>query len=222
MLLALDTATRHSGLALYHQAQVMAELNWLSRDAQTVELLPRVEQLLAWSNVAPADLSALAVNLGPGSFTGLRVALSLAKGMALTHNLPLLGVSGFDVTAYPHLHCAQPVAALVTAGRGRCYLALYQPDETGDTVLGAWRGWRSTPLLLAEADLPAALPAAAWITGEITPPLYEALTVQGITVALPAAAQRRAAALAELAWLRHQRGEADDLASLAPVYLQEP
>ncbi len=84
MLLSLDTATRHAGLALYDGQQIVAELNWHSVDAQTTELLPRLEQIMAWADAQPADLAAIAVSLGPGSFTGLRVAISLAKGMALT------------------------------------------------------------------------------------------------------------------------------------------
>ena len=119
MLLSLDTATRQSGIALYDGQQLVAELNWHSVDAQTTELLPRLEQVLAWAKVRPADLSAIAVSLGPGSFTGVRVALSLAKGMALAHGLPLLGVPTLDAAAYPYLGDSLPVCAVVQAGRGR-------------------------------------------------------------------------------------------------------
>jgi tRNA threonylcarbamoyladenosine biosynthesis protein TsaB len=102
MLLSLDTATRHSGIALFDGRQLIAELTWLSTDAQTVELMPRVAQLLDWHSLTPADLTALAVSLGPGSYTGLRVAVSAAKGMALAYGLPLLGIPTLDATAFPH------------------------------------------------------------------------------------------------------------------------
>jgi tRNA threonylcarbamoyladenosine biosynthesis protein TsaB len=131
MLLSLDTATRHSGIALYDGQQIVAELNWHSVDAQTTELLPRLEQVMAWSGVQPAGLAALAVSIGPGSFTGLRVALSLAKGMALAHGLPLIGVPTLDATAYPHLGCGEPVCAVVQAGRGRVLWSVYEPGAAG-------------------------------------------------------------------------------------------
>ena len=227
MLLALDTATRHAGLALYDGAQVVAELNWTSHDAQTVELLPRVDQCLRWAGLAPRDLSALAVNLGPGSFTGLRVALSLAKGMALPHGLPLIGVPGMDLTAYPHLGQGRPVAAVIAAGRGRCYCSVYRtmPAPAGDgsaVTVAAWQGWRSPVTLVDEAALPATLPTDALVAGELSPALVAALAAQGLAAASPAMAPRRAACLAELGWLRWQAGQVDDPAALNPIYGQDP
>ncbi len=127
MLLALDTATRHSGIALLDtNGALIAELNWHSADGQTTELLPRLSQLLAWHAVEPLQLRAIAVSLGPGSFTGVRVAVSAAKGMALAQGLPLIGASSLDVTAYPFLQaCTVPVCAVVQAGRGRLCWAVY-------------------------------------------------------------------------------------------------
>lgn len=221
MLLALDTATRTAGIALY-DGQLVAELNWHSRDAQTTELLPRVETLLAWSGLRPDDLRALAVSLGPGSFTGLRIALSLAKGMALAFGLPVVGVPTLDVTAYPHLPAAQPVCALVQAGRGRAYWSVYRTQAAaGDqpVTLGDWRGYQS-PVALNDSDgLLAALTTPVQLVGEITPELRAgwAAPLPG-----PSIAARRAGDLAELGWQRWQAGEVDDLAALSPLYLQEP
>lgn len=141
MLLSLDTATRHSGIALLDQGALIAELNWHSADGQTTELLPRLSQLLAWHAVQPARLRAIAVSLGPGSFTGVRVALSAAKGMALAQGLPLIGISSLDATAYPFLHPhAAPLCAVVQAGRGRLCWAVYtatpRPPEPDDNPAG--------------------------------------------------------------------------------------
>lgn len=227
MLLALDTATRHAGLALYDGTQVVAELNWLSHDAQTVELLPRVDQCLRWAGLGARDLAALAVNLGPGSFTGLRVALSLAKGMALPQGLALIGVLGLDVTAYPHLGQGRPVAAITAAGRGRCYCAVYRPTPAAvgnhsALAVAAWQGWRSAVTLVDEAALPATLPRDVVAAGELSPALATALAAQGLDAALPALATRRAACLAELGWLRWQAGQIDDPAVLTPIYGQDP
>lgn len=229
MLLSLDTATRHSGIALYDGQQLTAELNWHSVDAQTTELLPRLEQVLAWARVQPASLSAIAVSLGPGSFTGLRVALSLAKGMALAHGLPLLGVPTLDAAAYPHLGDTLPVCAVVQAGRGRVLWSIYQAGAADSgrraVTLGAWRG-NSTPVALTEhAGLAAAIDRPLRLVGELTPELRALLAAQAGDLALlagPAAGARRAGCVAELGWQRWQAGQVDDPASLSPIYLHEP
>ncbi len=229
MLLSLDTATRHSGIALYDGQQIVAELNWHSVDAQTTELLPRLEQLMTWRGLQPADLEAIAVSLGPGSFTGLRVAISLAKGMALAHGLPLLGVPTLDATAYPHLGDDVPVCAVVQAGRGRVLWSIYQPGPTpgsnSEVDLGGWRGQR-TPTALTDGDgLAAAIDRRIRLAGELAPELRVLLTNQVGDLAVlpgPAVAIRRAGYVAELGWLRWQAGQADDPAALSPIYLREP
>ena len=229
MLLSLDTATRHSGIALYDGRQIVAELNWHSVDAQTTELLPRLEQVMAWAGVRPAGLAALAVSLGPGSFTGLRVAVSLAKGMALAHGLPLVGVSTLDATAYPHLGGPDPVCAVVQAGRGRVCWAVYTSGAPADAAVaaavGAWRGHRTPTVLTGGEELAAALDPHTRLVGELTPDLRDLLSARAGALAVlagPAVAARRAGYVAELGWLRWQAGHTDDPASLSPIYLHEP
>ena len=228
MLLSLDTATRHSGLALYDGQQIIAELNWLSVDAQTTELLPRLEQVMAWSGMQPADLAAIAVSLGPGSFTGLRVAISLAKGMALAHGLPLIGVSTLDATAYPHLG-KEPVCAVVQAGRGRVLWSVYEPGAPAGgestVALDGWRGRRTAIALTDHARLAAAIDRPMRVVGELTPELRTLLAERvgnRAELAGPAVATRRAGYVAELAWLHWQAGQVDDPAALSPIYLREP
>lgn len=229
MLLSLDTATRHSGLALYDGQQIVAELNWHSVDAQTTELLPRLEQVMGWGGVRPADLAAIAVSLGPGSFSGLRVALSLAKGMALAHGLPLIGVPTLDATAYPHLGDDDPVCAVVQAGRGRVLWSIYQPDPPADggraIELGRWRGHCTATALTDHDGLAAAIDRRTRLVGELTPDLRALLASKAgnlAELAGPAVAARRAGYVAELAWLRWQAGQVDDPAALSPIYLHEP
>lgn len=231
MLLALDTATRDSGIALYQEDTLVAELNWRSADSQTTELMPRLAQLLAWHNLSPANLSGLAVSLGPGSFTGLRIALSAAKGLALAHDLPLVGVPTLDATAYPHLDQGRPVCALVQAGRGRICWSIYTrdqalyPDDRQACQLGYWNGWRTSYHLTGIEQLAAFVQTPICVVGEVagatTRHITEALGDMA-QVAPLAAARRRTGALAELGWARLQAGDVDDAASLSPLYLREP
>lgn len=229
MLLALDTATRHSGLALLDGPTLLAELNWTSHDSQTVELLPRLSQILAWHDLSPGDVEAIAVSLGPGSFTGLRVALSLAKGMAVARGLPLLGVPTLDASALPFVGADWPVCALAPAGRGRVYWANYAatPDARRPVPvhLGAWQGWRSDYLLGDVQALAGALTEPTRLVGEIPPAMANSIATAlagRVVLNAPVASTRRAAAIGALGWLRWRAGDWDDPASLAPLYLQEP
>ena len=80
MLLAIDTSTRMIGVALYDGVQILSETLWLSGQYHTVELAPTVDALVEQAGVPLADIQVVAVALGPGSFTGLRIGLAFAKG----------------------------------------------------------------------------------------------------------------------------------------------
>ncbi len=83
MLLAVDTSTAQVGLAIYDGAQVLAEYAWRSNQHHTIELAPAIAELLKRSGLTMENMLALGVALGPGSFTSLRVGLSLVKGLAI-------------------------------------------------------------------------------------------------------------------------------------------
>src|SRR5512146_2506000 len=97
MLLAVDTSTAQVGLALYDGSQVISEYAWRSSQRHTVELAPAIFELLNRCGLTMEDIHALGVALGPGSFTSLRVGLSLAKGFAFARHLPLIGIPTLDV-----------------------------------------------------------------------------------------------------------------------------
>lgn len=91
MLLALDTATSYASIALYDGEKVLAELNWHSQRRFTVDLASQVDQLFRLVQITPDQLTGLAVSIGPGSYTGTRIALSFAKGLVATRPLPMVG-----------------------------------------------------------------------------------------------------------------------------------
>ncbi len=130
MLLAVDTSTAQTGLALYDGSQVLAEVMWQSRQHHTVELAPAFTELLKRTEVKVSDIEALGVAIGPGSFTSLRVGLSFVKGLAIARKLPVVGIPSLDILAD-----AQPVAkklllaALLQAGRTRIALGWYKVVE---------------------------------------------------------------------------------------------
>lgn len=216
MLLAIDTSTKIAGIALYDQAGLHAEQMWRTLDNHTVELMPYIVRICEQQGLSPSSLTALGVAIGPGSFTGLRVGLSIAKGLAVAMNLPILGVPTLDASAYAHSREAIPVRAVLPAGRGRWCSALYQHSA------GDWQ--RRSEYALMDADaLVASIKERTLICGEINARLTKALreAVPALAViASPALAQRRAGFLAELAWQRFVNGEQDNLSSLHPIYLQ--
>jgi len=218
MLLAIDTATHFAGLALYGEGQVWAEEIWYSKMAHSVELVPRIRRMLSLVRVAPDSLTGIGVSLGPGSFTGLRIGLAAAKGIALPYRLPLIGVSTLDAVAYPYQGSDQPVWAVIQAGRGRIGVANYRRVE------GEWTQ-AVAPMLTTFEGLCELATGPAIFTGEIDGQAADLLRERlGEVVTIPTSALRlrRPACLAELAAERLACNEVDDLATLAPIYLQHP
>ncbi len=229
MLLAIDTATHLASLALYDQVKgrILAEETWYSAYRHTVELMPRLVRLMEQQAVSPVDLTGLVVSLGPGSFTGLRIGLGVAKGLALARkpldgtsggDLPLVGIPTLDVVARPHMAQRMPIWAILQAGRGRICAGHYVRRR------GRWRRQGSYRLTTLE-KLCDEVEETALFCGEIdahdADRIHQKLGLT-VTVASPAASLRRAAYLAELGWERLNRGESDDAATLSPIYLHSP
>ncbi len=214
MLLALDSSTHKVGIALYDGVQVLGEMMWTSRQFHTVELAPAVAELLTRMDVSPAQLSALAVAVGPGSFTGLRIGLALAKGLALAQRLPLVGVPTLDILAAAQPLLEIPMAAVLQAGRGRLAVGWYR------VIQGEWRSDGRIEVLSSE-ELYQRLQSPTFVCGELGQDERRLLGRKRKTVLLasPAQSVRRPAWLAELAWRRWQAGQVDDAATLSPIYL---
>jgi tRNA threonylcarbamoyladenosine biosynthesis protein TsaB len=217
MLVAIDTATGYASLALHDGFQVRGEHTWESPRRHTVELLPRLVAALDQLDVNAEHLSGIAVTRGPGSFTGLRVGLAVAKGLALARGLPLIGVPTLDVTVAAQGQDRRPLCAVLQAGRGRICTATYRWQD------GEWHS-EEEPRLTTWSILIEETTSPTLFCGEIDPAGADALGTLGeLGVLLPAAARlRRAGFLAEIAWQRLNRDEVDDPATLAPIYLQHP
>jgi len=209
MLLALDTATHTASIALYDLAemQLLAEWTWEARRRQTQDLLGAVQQMLQQSQVMPQQLSALAVTTGPGSFTGVRIAISTAKGIGLGLAEPprVIGIPTISVTAAPWLEVAASCdpAPLICA-------TLQAGHHAGTTA-------ELEAFLAQQTDQP------IWLVGENRPDLVQQVeTLQHVTVISPVSGLRRASQLAQLAGQHFAHGTEDSLESLQPIYLRPP
>lgn len=214
MLLAIDTSTHWIGMALYHESAVISEQIWQSRNHHTIELAGAIERLLGDNQVRPADLKALAVATGPGSFTSLRIGLALVKGMAFTLRIPLFGIPSLDILAAAIPIGDYPLLGVLQAGRGRLAVVRYEADPTG---------WRpvSKPVICDIQGLFGMMKGPTMVAGELDAGQRHLLSDhrKPILLASPAACLRRPSYLAELAWRRFLVGDQDDPLSLAPIYI---
>jgi len=217
MLLAIDTATRWLGLALHDGRKVVAEIGWESVNTQTVELAPTVAGLLNRAGVETADLAGIAVAIGPGSYTGLRVGVGFAKGLALVHNRRLIGVPTLDILAAALPRSDRQLVVVAEAGRTRVCAGFYQ-----------WKGkgWQAVqqPEIVDWETLVEMVEPSAIMAGEISAEAAKMVRISKKKLLLTPAADsiRRSGYLAEIGWFRLRRGRTDDPASLMPVYLREP
>jgi tRNA threonylcarbamoyladenosine biosynthesis protein TsaB len=213
MLLAVDTSTAQLGLALYDGSRVVSEYAWHSSQRHTVELAPAVFELLTRSGLTVDDVRALVVALGPGSFTSLRVGLSLVKGLAIARQLPLIGIPTLDILAAAQPLSRLPLLVAIQAGRGRLAAGWYKRSKTGWQAKGPAQ--MMTVKTLVE-DVKSPVIVCAELTAQERQTLAEKAEIQ---LASPAQSIRRPSVLAERAWVRWQAGAVDDGATLAPIYL---
>jgi tRNA threonylcarbamoyladenosine biosynthesis protein TsaB len=223
MLLALDTATRVMSIALHDGEELRGEYAAHIGNRQTTTLAPKISDLMADCDVSLGELTALAVSVGPGSYTGVRIGVAMGKGMAAVHQLPLIGVSTLDTLAagQPYFQSGNALIAVVQAGRGRIIVKSYRWRK------GRWTS-RAEPRLMTWVALLETIDGPAYVTGEINEVGMEAIhSAQENEVPLsiaPAANRlRRAGFLAESAWEVYNN--ANDMsvfepARLHPVYIK--
>ena len=214
MLLAIDTSTAQVGLALYDGTQILSEMTWTTRQHHTTELAPSIAGLLKRCGVSMDMVQALGVAVGPGSFTSLRVGLSLVKGIALARHLPVIGISTMDIIAAAQPAGTIPLAVVIQAGRKRIAVGRYQFSENRWQAEGGVKG-ATVDELADEIESP------TYIAGELSAEDRSRLARKRVNILLasPVHCIRRPSILADLAWARWQKNEVDDAASLAPIYL---
>lgn len=210
LILAIDTSTDEASVALAEDEAILGELSWRAAGNHSRHLTPAIEHLFSLAGLRPASLSTVVSAIGPGSFSGIRVGLSHAMGMAMGLSIPLVGVSTLDIVGLQASAGNSSVWAVLDAGRGQVFAAHYVGEDD------RWR--RDSEYLL------------------VTPPELEALVGNGDLLAGSAAermaavrgngamtgpwAPRRAGFLAELGRRYLAASGGDQLHTVQPIYLR--
>lgn len=212
-LLAFDTATPSTVVGLSPDGGVTVleardDPAEGARPAHTQTLLALAQQLLDEAGVGWTDLGRIAVGVGPGSFTGLRIGVATARGLAGAHGTPLSGVSSLEALAVG-APAVTPVLAVIDARRGEAFAA-------------AWDGAARVldPSVLSPGALAAAIPSGALAVGDGAIRFRVVLEGAGATVPAPADPVHRVGAAALLTL--GAQADPEPVPAILPQYLRRP
>jgi tRNA threonylcarbamoyladenosine biosynthesis protein TsaB len=130
-VLALDTSTRAGSLALLDDERLVSTYQLDVSATHSERLLPAIDRSLTDAGWRVGDLELIACAKGPGSFTGLRIGLATAKGVALARELPLVGVNSLEAMALGFSFGATPICPMIDARKRQVFAALFAPDGRG-------------------------------------------------------------------------------------------
>ncbi len=150
IVLAIESATGRAGVAIGTPDGVVASVQVTRGPRHAEVLVPSIEFVCEQSGIALGDIDAIAVDVGPGLFTGLRVGIATANGIAQALGKPMIGVSSLDLLAHAYRHAGTDVVAVIDARRSEVYAARYAvQDEVLTRVM--------EPVVLPPDDLRATL-----------------------------------------------------------------
>jgi len=232
IILGLDTATPTASVALVEDGKLVAEeIYHKSKDARQSSpaqargnhaeiVLPLIQSILAQGQISLTALAGLAVSIGPGSFTGLRIALATVKGIAYEWGLPVVGVSTLHANAARVKNHEGIVASLLDARKREVYAAIFLRQRQTLTLVSAERVCSIDAAIEAIRQAGDASPLVVGDGAKA----YEPMLVNAFGTAVRICPGDEfgsvAAEVAALSWRRFADHASDDLAALAPVYLR--
>lgn len=217
-ILGIDTATSCGGIGLIDDDAVVAEYAFSREETPSARLVPAIQALLKEAGITVNEIDGMAVSLGPGSFTGLRVGLSAVKGLALATEKPVAGVPTLDALATQLPPTTSQICPLVDARKDEVYTALYEQGGNGNVE-------QLTPYqVLSPSRLLEELPLQETVFVGDGVEVYGELIVERLgdkaLFAPPHLRYLRGTTVAKLGLQRLAHGGGDDIASLAPIYVR--
>ena len=216
-LLAVETATPICGAALAEGERVLAEVDLDLGRIHAERLAVVVQWLLETSGTKPGEIDVVAVSAGPGSFTGLRIGFSFAKGFALPHEARLVMVPTLEAIAFNAVNCGGTICSILRARRGEFYAARYRAQGYDLTEV------RGPEVVQEDAlvDFCAGVNAVVGQTSAIPEAVAEALQEGGVSVWPEETGKARVRHVAVLGARLARLGKWVDLDVAEPFYLQE-
>ncbi len=216
-ILAIDTATQVESVALISEEELIAEYTFNCPVTHTKLLVGTMELLLRNSNLTINDIDGLAVSLGPGSFTGLRIGVSTVKGLALASGKPVVGVPTLDALAFNLPFARNLICPIIDAKKGEVYTALYRMDEIKGLIKV------TENLVIDPMSLLNRIHEPVIFTGDGVK-IYGMLineTLGGLATFAPAQVSTvHAASVAYLGLSKFKQSIIEDPASLTPIYIR--
>ena len=218
----METSTLTGAVGLLDGGVVVADSRLNLAMTHSERLLLAVDQLLTTARWRLDDVDGLAVAVGPGSFTGLRIGISTVKGLALATGKPLVGISTLDALAWSLPFAGVPLCPILNARKGEVYGGLYRTE--GGRLLRLSGHRAVAPTQLAEEIREMGLGPVVFLGDGVAPfrePIRDVLGPDA-WFAPPGYRLPSATSLGELALAAFARGEAADPATLVPVYVRAP
>ena len=212
-VLALDTSTLAGSIALLEDNQLRAGITLNLKRKHTERLLPGLDWLFSELGISPEKIDLLGVGIGPGSFTGLRVGLATAKGLALSLNLPIIGISSLFALAWQVRFWSGKILALLDARKGQVFAQFFQGGDNLTII--------SEPRAIFPSQLIEEITEPTLAVGEGFRAYSEIFSQKkNLIYAGKEFDYPRAEIIAHLAYERFQKGERDSLDELVPLYLR--
>ncbi len=220
MILAINTSTLQFGLALLKDdGSIMAEHLTAGQKGHFGHLMPALEFLLSGLSASIQDTKALVVAKGPGSFTGLRVGLSFAKGLCYALGVPLIGVSSLEALAHQVPSAGLPITPVLDSRKGELFTAQYiwseaqtltKTMEDASTRLDQFPSMFKVQTVFVGNNFPVQAPLITQVMGP------------GANLAPPVCWNLRASSVGSLGIVRYHARDFDDPKGLTPIYLRPP
>ena len=216
--LALETSGRTGSVAVVENGTVLAEEQFSHGLKHAAGIVPIIDRLVRSRGWAPGDVEEIYVSAGPGSFTGLRVGITVAKTLALATGARVVAVGSTDVLARNAPSGWQNLVIVLDAKRDQVFTATYANDPYGQSVA------REPARLDSLSDVLMRIPRPVHLLGEGIP-FHQRFIPAGdasVIVTPPGLWVARAAAVAEVGHSTARRGEFADPDRLAPTYVRRP
>ena len=216
-ILAIEASALTASVAVCEDHLPLAAMTLQNGHTHSETLLPMVNQLLAHAGLTVADIDLFAVPVGPGSFTGIRIGVSLIKGLAFDSGKPCVGLSSLEAMAYNLAGCPGILCPVMDARRNQLYNALFTWKDGKLIRLCEDRLIPATEL----AKELAGYNAPVYMTGEGSPILEKAAAGSlDLRLPSPLMATQNAVSVAELALVEYEKGNTVSDFELLPVYLR--